>query len=123
MKGKGLWKFTNSLLHDTEYVKLVKKQIKDVKEQYSVHIYNKEELRDIDNLDIQLTIDDQLFLEIFLTEIRGKTISYAIFKKREKVKLENTLTRDIVNWRKMHNQTKIQLKLRKRNRNYGYKMK
>jgi hypothetical protein len=44
-------------------VKLVKKQIKDIKEQYSVHVYNKEELRDIDNLDIQLTIDDQLFLD------------------------------------------------------------
>jgi hypothetical protein len=55
-----------------------------------------EELRDIDNLDIQLTIDDQLFLEIILTEIRGKTISYATFKKRERVKLENTLTRDIL---------------------------
>ena len=95
MKGKGLWKLNNSLLHDTEYVKLVKKQIKDVKEQYSVHVYNKEELRDIDNLDIQLTIDDQLFLVILLTEIRGKTISYATFKKRERVKLENTLTREI----------------------------
>jgi hypothetical protein len=33
MKGKGLWKFTNFLLHETEYVKLVKKQIKYVKEQ------------------------------------------------------------------------------------------
>ena len=95
MKGKGLWKFNNSLLHDTEYVKLVKKQIKDVKEQYSVHVYNKEALRDIDNLDIQLTMNDQLFLEILLTEIRGKTISYATFKKRESVKLENTLTREI----------------------------
>jgi hypothetical protein len=38
---------------------------------------------------------DQLFLEFLLTEIRGKTISYATFKKRERVKLENTLTRDI----------------------------
>jgi hypothetical protein len=66
MKGKGLWKFNDSVLRDTEYVKLVKKQIKDVKEQYSVHIYNKETLRDIDNLDIQLKIDDQLYLEILL---------------------------------------------------------
>ena len=95
MKGKGLWKFNNSILHDTEYVKLVKKQIKDVKEQYAVHVYNKETLRDIDNLDIQLTIDDQLFLEILLTKIRGTTISYATFKKRERAKLENTPTREI----------------------------
>jgi hypothetical protein len=33
MKGKDLWKFTNFLPHETEYVKLIKKQIKDVKEQ------------------------------------------------------------------------------------------
>jgi hypothetical protein len=33
--------------------------------------------------------------EILLTEIRGTTISYATFKKRERVKLENTLTREI----------------------------
>ena len=71
MKGKGLWKFNNSLLHDTEYVRSVKKHINDVKEQYSAHVYNKEVLRDIDNLDIQLIIDDELFLEILLTEIRG----------------------------------------------------
>jgi hypothetical protein len=61
----------------------------------SVHVYNKEALRDIDNFDIQLTIDDQLFLEILLTEIRGTTISYATFKKLERVKLENTLIREI----------------------------
>ena len=79
-----LWKakaFGHFILHDTEYVKLVKKQIKDVKEQYAIHVYNKETLGDIDNFDIQLTIDDQLFLEILLTEIRGTTISYATFKK------------------------------------------
>ena len=80
MKGKGLWKFNDSLLHDTEYVQLVKKQIKDVKEQYSVHVYNKETLRDIDNLDIQLIIDDQLFLEILLTEIRDKLFIMLLLK-------------------------------------------
>ena len=80
MKGKGLWKFNDSVLRDTEYVKLVKKQIKDVKEQYSVHIYNKETLRDIDNLDIQLKIDDQLFLEILLAEIRGKLFIMLLLK-------------------------------------------
>ena len=72
MKGKGLWKYNNSILHDTEYVKLVKKQIKDVKEQYAVHVYNKETLRDIDNLDIQLTIDDQqLFRMLLLNKGKG----------------------------------------------------
>ena len=72
MKGKGLWKYSNSILHDTEYVKLVKKQIKDVKKQYAVHVLNKETLRDIDNLDMQLTIDDQqLFLMLLLNKGKG----------------------------------------------------
>ena len=95
MKGKGLWKFTNFLLHETEYVKLVKKQIKYVKEQQSAHVYNKEALRDINNLDIQLTIDDQLFLSILLTEIRSKAISYATLKKTGKGKIrKHTYQRD-----------------------------
>ena len=83
IKGKGLWKFNNSLLHDPEYVKLIKKQINDVKEQYAVHVYKKDALGDIDNMNIQFIIDDQLFLEMLLTEIRGKTISYATYKKRK----------------------------------------
>ena len=72
MKCKGLWKYNNFILHDTEYVKLVKKQIKDVKKQYAVHVLNKETLRDIDKLDIQLIIDDQqLFLMLLLKKGKG----------------------------------------------------
>ena len=34
-RGKGLWKFNNSLLSDIEYVNIVKEKILDVKKQYS----------------------------------------------------------------------------------------
>ena len=39
-KGSGLWKFNNSLLKDSEYIKTIKNCINQVKEQYMVPIYN-----------------------------------------------------------------------------------
>lgn len=94
-RGKGLWKFNNSLLYDIEYVNTVKSIIRKVKEQYAVLVYNQENLDTVDDMELQLTIDDQLFLETLLLEIRGKTISYSSFKKKEKVKLEAKLIQDI----------------------------
>ena len=41
-------------------------------------------LSEIDDLVIHFTINDQLFLETLLTEIRGKTISYASYREKEK---------------------------------------
>ena len=38
----------------------------------------------IDDLVIHFTINDQLFLEKLLTEIRGKTIAYASYQKKRK---------------------------------------
>ena len=46
-------------------------------------LFNYESLENVDNLDT------------LLMEIRGKTISYATFKKREKVRLENNLVSEI----------------------------
>ena len=46
-------------------------------------IYNRNNLNDIPDNEIYLTINDQLFLETVLMEIRAKTISYASFKKRQ----------------------------------------
>ena len=40
----------------------------------------------IDDLVIHFTINDQLFLETLLTEIRGKTISYTPYRKKERKK-------------------------------------
>jgi len=49
----------------------------------------------ISNQDIQFVIDDQLFLENLFMEIRGKTISYASFKKKWTNKNEKKLIKDI----------------------------
>jgi hypothetical protein len=65
-------------------LKLLKKLLKKTKEQYAALVYDKSTLSEIDDLVIHFTINDQLFLETLLTEIRGKTISYASYRRKEK---------------------------------------
>ena len=81
-RGHGLWKFNNSLLKDKDYVKEVKNCIQNLKQQYMIPVYNLEYILSNEN-DLQLTISDQLFLETLLMEIRGKTISYSSYKKKQ----------------------------------------
>ena len=76
-KGKGFWKFNNSLLGDKDYVKLIKEKILDVKKQYSCLAYNLENIHLIENENLHFITNDQLFLDTLLMEIRGKTISSA----------------------------------------------
>ena len=45
--------------------------------------------------DLTLIIDDQLFFEMILLEIRGKCISHATYKKKEIAKLETKKMTDV----------------------------
>jgi hypothetical protein len=83
-KGKGLWKFNNSLLYEKDYSKIVREKIIDLKKQYAALIYNRDKIQEIDDNELQLTINIQLFLEMLLLEIRGKTISFASYIKKIK---------------------------------------
>lgn len=96
-KGTGLWKFNNSLLKDIEYAKTVKECINRVKEQYMVPVYDIDFLQNDTFDELQFTISDQLFLELLLLEIRGKTISYAAYKKKQSLLREQTLIQEINN--------------------------
>lgn len=93
--GKGLWKFNNSLLYDADYVKIVKELINRCKEQYGSLAYSRESIKDIDPSFIHFTINDQLFLETLLMEIRGKTISYSSYKKKDRNEREKMLMEEI----------------------------
>ena len=95
IRGKGLWKFNNSLLSDIDYVNIVKDKILDVKRQYSALVYDLNNIGDIEDENLQLTINKQLFLETLLMELRGKTISYSSFKKKERDKREQVLLDEI----------------------------
>ena len=79
-RGRGNWKFNNSLLNDIEYVKTIKSCIAETITQYSNN--------DPEN---NFTINDQLLWETLKIMIRGKTISYCSFKKRELNKEEEKL--------------------------------
>jgi len=94
-RGKGYWKFNNSLLKDLDYVNLVKSTIKNVIIQYVVTPYNPNSIDDIHPMDLSFQISDQLLFEMFLLEIRGKTISYSAFKKRERCQKEQDLIHEI----------------------------
>ena len=93
IKSKGLWKFNNSLLKDIDFLNMINKKIHDIKVQYASPVYKTENIENIPDDIIQFTINDQLFLETLLMEIRGKTISYSSYKKKERDKRE----REIIN--------------------------
>ena len=89
------WKFNNSLLKDKEYGKVIKETITKIKQQYMIPLYNSENINDIPHSELQFYISDQLWFETLLMEIRGKTISYASFRKKQTREKENKLFEDI----------------------------
>ena len=93
--GKSLWKHNNSLLTDTEYLKIINSKIQDIKKQYCLPVYNHEAIDEIPDEELQLVINDQLFLETVMMEIRGKSISYASYKKKSKNIQEQKLVEQI----------------------------
>ena len=53
-------KFNNSLLRDMTFVNLVKQVILDLKKQYAVPVYDRNNIHKIDEEDLVLTINDQV---------------------------------------------------------------
>ena len=51
-KGKGFWKFNNSLLKDTTYVQEVKSIISKLKQEYAAAPYHRAEIDNIDHEDL-----------------------------------------------------------------------
>ena len=90
---KPYWKFNNSLLRDKFYIDSIKETIEKTIKQYAVPVYNFDNLKDVEH--ILFTINDQLFFEILLLEIRGVTISYASYKKKRETIEEDTLVKRI----------------------------
>ena len=84
--GKSYWKQNNSLLTDKDYLDIINKHIKEIKRQYAIPIYNLVEIMNLPDQEIQITINDQLFLDVLLMELRGNAISY--YKRKERNKKE-----------------------------------
>lgn len=90
-RGRGYWKFNNSLLKDHDFIKLVKNEITHVKSIYAATPYNPDYLKFCPNKDLQLLINDQLFWETLLVQLRGRIITYASLKKRKSNEIEKNL--------------------------------
>ena len=86
IRGKGTWKFNNSLLKDIDFIKKVKHDITEVISEYEC-----DPNEDLENLDKAYKIDNQLLWETIKMKIRGTAISCSSFKKKEKDKMENML--------------------------------
>ena len=94
-KGKPLWKHNNSLLNDKDYIEIINNKIDEVKKQYALPVYNMDQIDNIPDDQIQFVINDQLFLETLLMELRGKSISFSSYKKKTLEKKEKELISSI----------------------------
>ena len=79
-RGRGYWKFNNSLLKDRHYITIVKDTTEEVKDTYKINEHDQNGQNN-ENQDIMICINDQLFLETLLMIIRGNTIKYSSIKK------------------------------------------
>jgi len=89
--GKGLWKHNNMFLSDINYINTINDKIIEIKKQYMLPVYNTDNIETIPDQEIQFVINDQLFLNTVLMEIRGKAISYCSYKTKSRNNRENQI--------------------------------
>ena len=94
-RGCGLWKLNGSLLKNKDYLILINNLIDSEKLANSVLVYNPINVASIPNSELQFTIADDTFLEIFLLKIRGETIKFVSPLKKNTNELELKLETDI----------------------------
>ena len=70
---------------------LVKETIQEVKQTYTVNYKDNNQ----ETSGLEFSINDQFFLETLLLMIRGNTIKYSSFKKKQKQQEEEKLEQDI----------------------------
>ena len=86
------WRFNNSFLKDDEYVLTVKDKIKEITLSYiDKNVHGNARYEDIEKIKCRFIIDDQIFFEILLMELRACTIVYGDIKKKEMDKTEKQL--------------------------------
>ena len=76
-RGKGLWKFNTSLIHDCTYVNNIKKIVNECSETYKDHE------------------DKSLVWEMTKMKVRAFSVPYCVRKKREKVEFKKQLEHDL----------------------------
>ena len=84
-KHKGVWKFNNSLLSNMKYLDLINKTIQQEVLKYAIPVYDYDFLKNPENYgSITFTVDSDVLLEMIFLQIRGETIKFASFLKKER---------------------------------------
>ena len=89
VRGKGLWKFNNSLLECPEYVYLINRIIEEEKLKYAIPVYKPNYLKNTFT-NFEMIIDHDLFLEMLLLRIRGEIIKFATAPQKTSQKLKSS---------------------------------
>ena len=82
-RGRGTWKFYNSFLKDDDFIKLIKAEIDNFKLAHAATPYNMEFVLP-KAANIEFMTEPVLFWESLMAFLRGKIISYAIEKGKER---------------------------------------
>ena len=98
-RGRGSWKFNNKLLKSSEFTKMVKEEIKLIKQTYALPVYNLDYVSKMPDKDVILTIDDDLFLDTMLCQLRGVIIAFSKKVAKEKRALEKNLEKKLSRWK------------------------
>ena len=93
--GRGFWKFNNSLLNNNDYVYGVKQVINENIKRYCVTPYNLLSVASIPHEEISFVINDQLFFECLLCDIRGFTIYFSSKLKKQNDTREKMIENDL----------------------------
>ena len=83
-RGKGLWKFNNSLLENKDFCAMIKKEINLIKSIYALPIYSPDYIEADDGSTLELLIPVTLFLETLLCQLRGQIIKSSKNLKKKK---------------------------------------
>lgn len=98
-RGKGYWKFNSQLLRDSDYVTKVKDCIADTISEY----YVSGDINDF--LNVKLSCNDQLFLEVLKMKIRTMSITHSIKKSKEEKQMTADLEYEIERLENIMNST------------------
>ena len=94
-RGRGNWKFNNKFLENQDYLNMVRKEINLAKATYALPIYHPEYVEKNIGTDLEININDALFLDTLLCQIRGETIKFSKKQARENRIHENKLIESI----------------------------
>ena len=95
-RGKGSWKLNNNLLTNIDYITLVKETINLAKYTYALPIYSPEFINKDNGENLEITINNDLFLNTLLCQIRGETIKFSKKIARERNQQEIDLNKLVI---------------------------